>query len=85
MFCFLIYNILIYEYTFFFFLQAINKEDEDHTELTAGMCTAGIVLSFLIIMALIIRHKRKLRRQYRQNYKLWQIENPVYRHTTTKV
>lgn len=74
----------------YFILQATNAEDnhedeEESTELMAGMlCAAGTVFSFLIIITLIIRHRRKLKRQYRKEkvYKLWQLGSPVYRQTT---
>ena len=76
----------------YFILQATNAEDnhddedkEESTELMAGMlCAAGTVFSFLIIITLIIRHMRKLKRQYRKEkyYKLWQLGSPIYRQTT---
>lgn len=84
-----IVNQLIHESIF---LQAMNVEDNNNedddgdTGLMAGMlCTARTVL--LIIITLIIRHRRKLKRQYKKEnvYELWRLESQIYKATSTKI
>ena len=74
------------------FLQAMsvddndNEDDDGDTGLMAGMlCATGTVL--LIIITLIIRYRRKLKRQYKKEnaYELWRLGSQIYKATSTKI